>query len=44
MTTSTISNQDAARCHQVPILGMAAKLTNKLLNDQLLKTRQKEKL
>jgi hypothetical protein len=48
-TSSSVSKQDAASCHQVPAVnlevGMAGKLTDKLLNDQLCKTRwKKEKL
>jgi hypothetical protein len=48
MTTSSVSKQDAASCHQVPVVnlevGMAGKLTDKLLNDQLRKTeRETEK-
>jgi hypothetical protein len=48
MTTSSVSEQDAASCHQVPVVnlefGMTGRLTNKLLNDQLPKTGRREKL
>ena len=47
-TTSSVSKQDAASCHQVPVVnlevGVAGKLTDKLLNDQLRKAGRKEKL
>jgi hypothetical protein len=46
MATSSISEQDAASCCQVPVVnlevGMAVKLTSKLLNDQLHKTGWRE--
>jgi hypothetical protein len=38
-TTSSVSEEDAASCGQVPVVnlefGMAGRLTDKLLNDQL---------
>jgi hypothetical protein len=38
-TTSSVSEEDAASCRQVPVVnlefGMAGRLTDKLLNDQL---------
>jgi hypothetical protein len=47
-TTSSVSEQDAASCRQVPVVnlevGIAGKLTDKLLNDQLRKTGRIEKL